>query len=120
MLTKGHYRYDNPQQGRAALRACIVADGQQRSNVVAILARIASQAIATSNDPEAEFRSHINYLDTRYKKLLEAGSVTTEQFGDLLEEAMMAIIARWILPEDVSLGDPDPNIWMVTDTKFYK
>lgn len=113
LYTKGFYLYTTPKAGMAGLSRVIAADCPGET-VGKVLAKVAAEALLKSDDPQAELESHINFLVQRFMVISEDQVPNQQDIMALKYEALMAIIARWKLPEDVELGDPDPAVWSLT------
>ncbi len=125
LLCKGHYYTNNltPSVMQAALKRVMQADGVKDSDRLDALTKVACEAFEKSDDIRGELKSHIKFICDRFDLQERANginSVTSFQFRDLIEEAMMVIIARWKLPEDIDIGKPDPRIWAVTSPENIK
>ncbi len=116
LFAKGHYSYSTPKAGIAGLARMVAADAPGEK-VDDVLMRVACDALLQSDDAQAELKSHVNYIMSRFRVLSEEQEVTPEIFSSLMNEALLAIIARWKLPEDIELGQPDGNIWSLSSPK---
>lgn len=115
-----------------------LADGQDGKDPRKLVSKLAAQIMKESDDISGEMFSHLSFVFSRgYEMMSEevhtANEGTVEEvikyveldeiydiLDRLLIEAALAIIMRWKVPEQFTLGDPDPQVLPVRDPAVEK